>query len=152
LLFLQFVGVIPDDPLGNLLGSRLAIPLGMADKPYDIRERTYLFTRDVIAFGRQVVALRDFVLNRLVHQLVDAAGSVGSNLEEALAGQSRPDFISKNSIALKELREAGFWLRQLRDAEPKKLGPVTAPVICEAEELKRIVATIVLNAKQRRSK
>ena len=95
----------------------------MTEKPYDIRERTYLFTREVVAFGRQVVTLRDFVLNRLVYQLVDAAGSVGSNLEEAGDGQTKPDFINKNCIALKEIREAKFWLRQLRDAEPKRLGP-----------------------------
>ena len=55
----------------------------MGKKPYDIRKRTYLFTRESIVFGRQAVTLRDFVLNRLVYQLVDAAGSVGANLEEA---------------------------------------------------------------------
>ena len=71
----------------------------MKNKPYNIRERTYLSTRESIAFGRDVVTLRDFVLNRLVYQLVDAAGSVGANAEEANDGQSKPDFISKNSIA-----------------------------------------------------
>jgi four helix bundle protein len=124
----------------------------MTKKPYDIRERTYLFTRQVIAFGRQVATLRDFVLNRLVYQLVDAAGSVGSNLEEALDGQTKPDFISKNCIALKEIREAKFWLRQLRDAEPKRLGPLTAELIQEAEELRLIVSTIILNSKQSKSR
>src|SRR5688572_6737919 len=98
----------------------------MGKRPYDIRKRTYLFTRDSIVFGRHAVTLRDFVLNRLVYQLVDAAGSVGANLEEAGDGQSKPDFISKTCIALKEVREATFWLRQLRDAEPKRLGPVRA--------------------------
>ena len=119
----------------------------MKNKPYDIRERTYLFTRESIAFGRGVVSLRDFVLNRLVYQLVDAAGSVGANAEEAIDGQSKPDFISKTSIALKEVREAKFWLRQLRDAEPKHLGTTAGPLIQEAEELRRILTTIILNAK-----
>jgi four helix bundle protein len=75
----------------------------MSEKPYDIRERTYLFARESIAFGRQAVTLRDVVLNRLVYQLVDAAGSDGANLEEGADGQSKPDFINKNYIALKEL-------------------------------------------------
>lgn len=122
----------------------------MTGKPYDIRARAYLFARESIAFGRQVVGLRDFVLNRLVYQLVDAAGSVGANLEEAGGGQSKPDFISKNCIAFKEIKEAKFWLRQLRDAEPKRLGPATEPLINEAEELRLIVSTIILNAKRRR--
>jgi four helix bundle protein len=120
----------------------------MGRKPYDIRERAYLFVRESVAFGRQVVTLRDFVLNRLVYQLVDAAGSIGANLEEAADGQSKADFISKNSIALKEVREAKFWLRQLRDAEPTRLGPAAAPLIHEAEELRLIVSTIIINAKQ----
>ena len=120
---------------------------GIGARPYDIRERTYLFARDGIAFGRGAVALRDFVLNRLVYQLVDAAGSVGANLEEAGDGQSKRDFISKNCIALKEIKEAKFWLRQLRDAEPKRLGPPAKPLIGGAEELRRIIATIILNAK-----
>src|SRR5687768_15440694 len=120
----------------------------MSDKPYDIRERTYLFARDCIAFGRQTITLRDFVLNRLVYQLVDAAGSVGANLEEADDGQTKPDFISKNCIALKEIRESKFWLRQLRDSEPKRLGVMAALLIDEAEELRLIVTTIIMNAKE----
>jgi len=124
----------------------------MSGKPYDIRERTYLFARESIAFGRNAVSLRDFVLNRLVYQLVDAAGSVGANLEEAGDGQTKPDFINKNCIALKEVREAKFWLRQLRDAEPKRLGPTATPLINEAEELRLIVSTIIMNAKESKSR
>ena len=130
----------------------IALLSGMKQKPYDIRERTYLFTRESIAFGRHAVTLRDFVLNRLVYQLVDAAGSAGANLEEAADGQSKPDFINKNCIALKEIREAKFWLRQLRDAEPTRLGPATVPLIAEAEELRLIVTTIILNAKASQSR
>jgi 23S rRNA-intervening sequence protein len=36
-----------------------------------------------------------------------------SKVEEAQAGQSRADFISKYSIALKEARETLYWLRLL---------------------------------------
>jgi four helix bundle protein len=124
----------------------------MSKRPYDIRERSYLFARESIAFARHALTLRDFVINRLVYQLVDAVGSVGANLEEAGDGQSKPDFINKNCIALKEIREAKFWLRQLGDAEPHRLGPATVPLINEAEELRLIVAAIVLNAKKSQSR
>ena len=137
---------------GIWLGMSFASTWGMTGKPYDIRARTYLFARESIAFGRRAAGLGDFVLNRLVHQLVDAAGSVGANLEEAAGGQSKPDFIAKTCIALKEIREAKFWLRQLRDAEPKRLGPATEPLIAEAEELRLILATIILNARKSRSR
>lgn len=46
-----------------------------------------------------------------VAPLIDAGTSFGANLEEAVAGQSRADFIHKNSISLKEARECNFWLR-----------------------------------------
>jgi four helix bundle protein len=36
---------------------------------------------------------------------------VGANLEEAAEAQTKRDFIAKNFIALKEAREARFWLR-----------------------------------------
>ena len=42
----------------------------------------------------------------LANQLLRSGTSVGANVEEAQAGQSRADFISKMSIALKEAREA----------------------------------------------
>jgi four helix bundle protein len=78
----------------------------MSSKPFNIRERSYLFGRDVFAFTRRNLGSGDFVVRRLAVQLIDAAGSVGANLEEAGDGQSKADFISKNCIALKEIREA----------------------------------------------
>ena len=120
----------------------------MSQKPYDIRARTYLFARECIQLGRRIAALQDLVLNRLVIQLVDAAGSVGANLEEAAAGQTKPDFTMKNCVSLKEVREAKFWLRQIRDAEPGRLGPAATPLIEEAEELRRILISIVVKSKK----
>src|SRR5687767_12722310 len=79
-------------------------------RPYDIRQRSFLFATEVIGYCRSVAA-GDFVSKRLAGQLVRAAGSVGANLEEADDGQSKPDFINKNCIALKECREARYWLR-----------------------------------------
>ena len=122
----------------------------MSIKPFDIRERSYLFGRDVFAFTRNLESC-DFVVRRLAVQLIDAAGSVGANLEEAADGQSKADFISKNCIALKEIREAKFWLRQLRDADPQRLSGPAAPLSAEAEELRKIVTSIVLSAKQNRN-
>lgn len=84
----------------------------------------------------------------LSHQLLKAGTSVGANTEEAQAGQSRADFISKNSIALKEARECHFWLRVLIAAKimsEKRLAPLRD----EAEEIKRILASIIISAKKR---
>ena len=42
--------------------------------------------------------------------------SIGANVEEAQAAQSRRDFLSKLSIANKEARETFYWLRLLNDS------------------------------------
>ncbi|WP_366524616.1 four helix bundle protein [uncultured Pontibacter sp.] len=41
----------------------------------------------------------------LAKQLVRSGTSIGANAEEAVAAQSKPDFIHKLHIALKEARE-----------------------------------------------
>ncbi|HXW08906.1 MAG TPA: four helix bundle protein, partial [Vicinamibacterales bacterium] len=68
------------------------------ERVYRSPRARFQFAVDVVAFSRDVVS-RDVVLRRIALQLVDAAGSVGANLEEAAAAQTKRDFISKNSIA-----------------------------------------------------
>ncbi|HUP44949.1 MAG TPA: four helix bundle protein [Thermoanaerobaculia bacterium] len=79
----------------------------------DIRGRAFQFACDVsdLCDG---VAVTGFSERRVAGQLVDAAHSIGANLEEADAAQSRADFISKCSVSLKEARESHYWLRLLR--------------------------------------
>jgi four helix bundle protein len=43
--------------------------------------------------------------------------SIGANVEEALAGQSKRDFTAKMSISSKEAREIKYWLRLLKQSE-----------------------------------
>ena len=43
--------------------------------------------------------------------------SVGANIEEADAGQSKRDFIAKMQISLKEAKESHYWIRLLRDSK-----------------------------------
>jgi len=81
----------------------------------------------------------------LAYQLVDAGTSVGSNLEEAEAGQSKADFISKCRISLKEARETLYWLRLIvaSDFLPEER---VATLRDEANEIVAILTTIVKNA------
>ena len=82
----------------------------------------------------------------LAPELLGAGTSVGANLEEATAGQSKPDFISKNCIALKEARESRYWLR-LIDATDMLPGENVKADIQEATELVAILRTIIKNAR-----
>ena len=119
----------------------------MVITPTDIRERTFEFAVRIIKLC-QHLDKKPGVPRTLSYQLLKAGTSIGANVEEAKAGQSRPDFISKNSIALKEARECHFWLRLLIAAEimpEKKLAELRD----EAEELKRILGSIVVRTKKR---
>ena len=46
----------------------------------------------------------------IVTQLLRSGTSIGANVEEADAGISKKDFLSKMYISLKEARETKFWL------------------------------------------
>jgi four helix bundle protein len=120
------------------------------DKPFDIRERSFLFACDIVAFCR-ILADRGFLMSRIAGQLVRAGGSVGANLEEGADGQTKPDFITKNCIALKECRETRFWLRLVAASEPS-LASRGAPLIAECSELIPILYTIVKNARSNPSR
>jgi four helix bundle protein len=50
----------------------------------------------------------EFILSK---QLLKSATSIGANVEESIAAQSKNDFINKLSIANKEARETRYWLR-----------------------------------------
>src|SRR5512135_1105145 len=78
-----------------------------------IQEKAYAFALTIIELYRLLMKKNEYVMSK---QLLKSGTSIGANVEEALAGQSRPDFLSKMSIASKEAREANYWLRLLRDS------------------------------------
>ena len=118
----------------------------MSNTPRDIRERTFEFALRIIKLCNELNK-RPGVGRDISRQLLKAGTSVGANTEEAQAAQSKPDFISKNSIALKEARETHYWLRLLIAAKvlpEKRLTELRD----EAEEIKRILGSIVVSAKR----
>ena len=74
-------------------------------KPYDIRERLFLFACDVVRVGQELHR-RGPIAGALSVQLVSAAVNAASNLEEADDGSSGRDFRAKDRIALREIKEA----------------------------------------------
>ncbi|MBD2768158.1 four helix bundle protein [Hymenobacter sp. BT664] len=103
------------------------------------------------AFAKRAVLLHKMLLKSkqprsLADQVLRCGTSIGANVEEAVGGFSRRDFAAKCSIAYKEARETHYWLRLLRDTEC--LEPKLAEsLIDDAEELKRILAAIVISAR-----
>ena len=78
------------------------------DRPVDICKRTFDFAARIVRLCNHLLG-KPGVSRTLANQLLKAGTSVGANVQEAQAGQSRADFISKNAIALKEARETLYW-------------------------------------------
>jgi four helix bundle protein len=116
------------------------------EPPKDIVVRTFDFAVSVIQLCVKLDE-RPGVGRILMSQILRAGTSVPSNVEEAQAAQSKADFISKMSIALKEARETHLRLRLLVPAKavpPSDLNPV----IQEADEIRRIIGAIIVSAKR----
>ena len=117
----------------------------MEAKPKDIKERTFNFAVSVVRFCQERIE-RPGVTRTLAGQLLRAGTSIGANVEEAQAGQSRADFVSKYAIALKEARETMYWLKLIRECD-NGVDNVCKTLLSEVDEISRIIATIIVNTK-----
>src|SRR5947209_16688584 len=86
---------------------------------------------------------KEFVLSK---QVLRSGTSIGANVEEAIGGQSRADFISKLSIAYKEARETLYWIRLLCATEYLS-KEISDDLASDAEEICRIIGKIQITSK-----
>ena len=110
-----------------------------------IQDKTFQFALNVIEFYKQLVEEREFVLSK---QLLKAGTSVGANVEEATAAQSRNDFINKLSIASKESRETRYWLRLLKKSELTMLS--TDTLLNDINDIINILTKIIITSKSKK--
>ena len=80
-------------------------------------------------------------------QLFRCGTSVGANLREAKYAQSKRDFISKNSIALKEIAETQYWLGLLYETDYLSAAEYES-IIADCEELLKLLTAIVRSSKE----
>jgi four helix bundle protein len=92
----------------------------------------------IIDLYKSLVAEREYVLSK---QLLRSGTSIGANVSEAAAAQSRKDFISKMSIASKEARETAYWLALLTHSTLTSID--VTKVAAECDEICRILTSIV---------
>ena len=118
---------------------------GVMQKSNIIKEKTYQFALDIINLYRTMQKQNEFVMSK---QLVRSGTSIGANVEEASAAQSKKDFISKMAISSKEARETNYWLRLLRDS--KLCHKIDySELLKESEEIIKILTSIVKTSQKR---
>lgn len=104
-----------------------------------IQQKSYSFALRIVNLARWLRDRREYDLGS---QVLRAGTGIGSNVEEALAAISRPDFVAKMGIASKEARESYYWLRLLRDADVVPAQRIDQ-MVCESLELVRILTSII---------
>lgn len=108
-----------------------------------IQEKSFSFALQIVGLYCRLRDSHEFVLSK---QLLRSGTSIGANVEEAIAAQSRKDFISKMSIATKEARETKYWLRLFR--ESKLVDIDVTKELAGVDELLRILSSIVMTTRQ----
>ena len=94
-------------------------------------QKTVLFARPIIPIHE---ALRKANHHYLADQMFKSAMSIGANIHEAQAAESRHDFIHKFKIANKEIWETGYWF---------KVCDAIIPISPEIENQRLIIHKII---------
>ena len=82
---------------------------------------------------------KEFILSK---QLMRSGTSIGANVCEAQQAQSRPDFLAKLCIALKEAVETDYWLRLLHESS-YLTDEQFSSIIEDCKELERLLTSII---------
>ena len=100
-------------------------------------------------FAVKVLRLCDSIKGHysLVNQLERSGTSIGANIREANYAHSRPDFIAKFQIALKECYETEYWLELLERAEIHKDETISA-LLHDCGSIRRLLISSINTAKQ----
>ena len=89
----------------------------------------------------------EYVLSK---QLLRAGTSIGANINEAQAGQSKADFVAKMAIASKEARESKYWISLLIKTDYlNKDDRHVQTLVSDIDEIVRLLTSIVKSAQEK---
>jgi four helix bundle protein len=110
-----------------------------------IQIKSYSFALRIVKLYRFLVEeKKEFVLSK---QILRSGTSIGANVEEAIGGQTRADFIFKLAIAYKEARETHYWIRILHDSDYIS-EKQSKSILKDIEDIIKIIAKIQITAKK----
>ena len=110
-----------------------------------IVSKSYVFALEVVKLYKILAEQKEFVLSK---QLLRSGTSIGANIHEGIASESKKDFIHKLGIALKEARETSYWLNLLKDSKYISEEQFLL-LINSCNEIIKILNSIILTTKQR---
>ncbi|MBR1682684.1 MAG: four helix bundle protein [Bacteroidaceae bacterium] len=104
-----------------------------------------------IDFGVRMIKCYQFLCKEkkeyiISKQIYRSGTSIGANIHEGIYAQSKPDFLSKLGIALKEAGETSYWLRLLYRTEYIEEN-VFSSLYKDCEELIKILTATIKSSK-----
>ena len=109
-----------------------------------VREKSYAFALRIVKLHKYITENnKERVISK---QLLRCGTSIGANVEEAIGGQSKRDFIAKISISYKEARETEYWLRLLHDSGYLDDNAAES-VLSDCRELLKLLGSILKTSK-----
>ena len=110
-----------------------------------IEEKSYRFAVRIVNLCKFLQKSKsEYIMTR---QLLRCGTSIGANVAESQRAQSRPDFISKLSIAHKEAYETRYWIRLLHETNYLD-EQQAASILSDCVEIERILASILVSSKK----
>ena len=89
---------------------------------------------------------KEYILSK---QLIRSGTSIGANINEAQAGQSKRDFIAKMSIASKEARESKYWIDLLIKTDYLNINEThVRSLLNDIEEIEKLLTSIVKSSQK----
>ena len=110
-----------------------------------IEDKSFQFSVRVVKLCKHLREdKKEYILSK---QLLRSGTSIGANIVEAQQAQSRPDFISKLCIALKEASETNYWLRLLHATEYLSEKEYVS-IHSDCKELEKLLTSIIKTTKE----
>ncbi len=119
----------------------------------DTKKNESIIAKKAYAFALEIISVYKYLINEkkgfvLAKQLLRSGTSIGANINEALSGQSKRDFVHKLSISLKEARETSYWLNLLKDSSfitQESFDKLNN----SCNEITKILSSIILTTKEK---
>ncbi len=113
----------------------------MNEKNITLNKSFYFSVRVVKLYKYLSNEKKEYIISK---QLLRCGTSIGANINEAQAGQTKKDFIAKMSIASKEARETKYWLDLLIATDYlSDQDEHTKSLLFEIHELIKLLTSIV---------
>ena len=110
-----------------------------------LQVKSFAFAVRVVNLYKHLCGERkEYVLSK---QLLRSGTAIGALTREAEQAESKPDFVHKMAIALKEANETEYWIMLLRDTGYLKENEAES-MITDNKELLKLLTSIINTTKK----